>query len=72
MALFESARTLIDVPENGEVPPIRLVMAVAGLVESMVVTGRRTETRLSETPQKIEVVDARDIERSSPPTSPTC
>jgi len=39
-------------------------MKIAGLVESMVVTGRRVETRLSETPQKIEVIDARDIERS--------
>jgi vitamin B12 transporter len=64
MPLFESTRVLIDVPQGGEVPPVTLVMSVAGLVESMVVTGRRTETRLSETPQKIEVVDTRDIERS--------
>jgi vitamin B12 transporter len=64
MALFESARALVDVPQSGEVPPITLVMTVAGLVESLVVTGRRTEARLSETPQKIEVVDAKDIERS--------
>ena len=64
MPLFESARVLIDVPQGGEVPPLRLVMDVAGLVESMVVTGRRTETRLAETPQKIELIDRRDIERS--------
>jgi vitamin B12 transporter len=64
MPLFASVRRLIDVPQGGETPPVRLVMAVAGLVESMVVTGRRTEARLSETPQKIEVVDAKDIERS--------
>ena len=63
MPLFDSARVLIDVPQGGEVPPVRLVMEVAGLVESMVVTGRRTETRLAETPQKIELIDARDIER---------
>ena len=64
MPLFDSARVLIDVPQSGEVPPVRLVMEVAGLVESMVVTGRRTETRLAETPQKIELIDQRDIERS--------
>jgi len=64
MPLFQSTRVLIDVPQGGEVPPVTLVMNVAGLVESVVVTGRRTETRLSETPQKIEVVDAKDIERS--------
>jgi len=64
MPLFDVARVSIDVPQNGDVAPVRLVMKVAGLVESMVVTGRRTETRLSETPQKIEIVDARDIERS--------
>jgi vitamin B12 transporter len=65
MSLFESARVAIDVRQGREVPPIALVMRVAGLTESMVVTGRRTEARLSETPQKIEVVDARDIERSA-------
>ena len=32
--------------------------------ESVVVTARRAGTRLSETPQKIEVVDAADIDRS--------
>ena len=64
MPLFASARVPIDVPQSGEVPPVRLVMDVAGLVESMVVTGRRTDTRLAETPQKIELIDQRDIERS--------
>ena len=39
-------------------------MMVAGLAESLVVTGRRVETRRSETPQKIEIVSAEDIERS--------
>ena len=64
MPLFDRARVLIDIPQNGEAPAVRLVMAVAGLVEGMVITGRRTETRLAETPQKIEVIDRRDIERS--------
>ena len=43
---------------------LRLTMKVAGLAESLVVTGRRVETRRSETPQKIEIVGAEDIERS--------
>jgi vitamin B12 transporter len=64
MPLFERAALDFDVPQSGEVPPLRLVMTVGGLTESVVITGRRIETRLSETPQKIEVVDAKDIERS--------
>ena len=62
--LFERARVAIDLSQDRAPEPVRLTMKIAGLVESMVVTGRRVETRLSETPQKIEVIDARDIERS--------
>jgi vitamin B12 transporter len=62
--LFGSARVSIDVPHTSDAGPVRLVMRVAGLVENMVVTARRTEARLAETPQKIEVVDRHDIERS--------
>jgi vitamin B12 transporter len=61
--LFETAVTVVDVKDNGA-PTLRVTLAVAGVIESMVVTGRRSETRLSETPQKIEVIAARDIERS--------
>ena len=64
MPLFNRARVSVDIPQGGDVRSLRLVMAIAGLSESMVVTGRRTESRLSETPQEIEVVDARDIERT--------
>ncbi|HMF58927.1 MAG TPA: TonB-dependent receptor plug domain-containing protein, partial [Vicinamibacterales bacterium] len=64
----EVRHDLFDVTSTGvEVPltrPLRVTLSVAGLIERMVVTGRRMETRLSETPQKIEVVDAQDIERS--------
>ena len=63
-SLFERARIALDVGHDRAIGPVRLTMKIAGLVESMVVTGRRVETRLSETPQKIEVIDARDIERS--------
>lgn len=63
-ALFEATRVNADVPRSGITPSLRLTMRVAGLVESLVVTGRRVATRLSETPQKIEVISSRDIERS--------
>jgi vitamin B12 transporter len=62
-ALFERTRVAIDLPQTGAAS-VRLVMKVAGLSESMVVTGRRVETRRSETPQKVEIIDAKDIERS--------
>jgi vitamin B12 transporter len=62
--LFAPARAEVDVSVEGGASLLRLTMPVAGVVERMVVTGRRIETRLSETPQKIEVIDARDIERT--------
>jgi vitamin B12 transporter len=62
--LFATTRVVINVGQDRGPGPLQITMRVAGLVESMVVTGRRVETRLSETPQKIEVIDARDIERS--------
>ena len=40
------------------------MLKAGGFAESVVVTARRVETRLAETPQKIEVIDATDIERS--------
>jgi len=61
--LFDVSTSVVDVPASG-VRTVRITLKVAGLSESMVVTGRRAETRLSETPQKIEVVEAKDIERS--------
>ena len=38
--------------------------AVPTISETVVVTGRRVESRLADAPQKIEVVDAADIERT--------
>ena len=61
---FESAATSVAIVLNDAAPFLRITLRIAGLVESMVVTGRRVETRLSETPQKIEIVAAEDIERS--------
>jgi vitamin B12 transporter len=62
--LFARTEVTLDLSDGRAPSVVRLTMKIGGLVESMVVTGRRVETRLSETPQKIEVVDARDIERS--------
>jgi outer membrane receptor protein involved in Fe transport len=44
--------------------PLRVVLRAGGLTENVVVTAARAETRLSETPQKIEIVDAVDVERT--------
>ena len=44
--------------------PLRIVLRAGGLTEHVVVTAARAETRLSETPQKVEIVDAVDVERT--------
>jgi vitamin B12 transporter len=62
--LFTSITQALIVPGAGSVAPLHVVLPAGGYAESVVVTGRRVETRLSETPQKIEVIDAADIERS--------
>ncbi|MEQ1573804.1 MAG: TonB-dependent receptor [Vicinamibacterales bacterium] len=61
--LFDTVVISVDVQGSGT-PPLRVTLNVGGLTTSMVVTGRRVETRLSETPQKIEVIAARDIDRA--------
>lgn len=49
----------------GESPvSLRVALRAGGFVETVVVTARRMETRAAETPQKVEVVDAADIERT--------
>ena len=64
MNLFSPVMLSLTVPDSGSVSPLRAVLEAGGFAESVVVTARRVETRLSETPQKIEVIDATDIERS--------
>lgn len=54
----------VTVPTAGSIAALRAVLKTAGLSESVVVTAQRVETRIAETPQKIEVVDSTDIERS--------
>ena len=51
-------------PASGSATPLRVVLDAGGFAETVVVTARRAETRLAEIPQKVEVVDSTDIERS--------
>ena len=64
MNLFAPVTQSVTVPAAGSVPPLRAVLKAGGFAESVVVTARRVETRLAETPQEIEVIDSTDIERS--------
>lgn len=58
------AESIVVASSEAASSPLRVVLRPGGFVEGLVVTGRRVETRLAETPQKIEVIDAADIERS--------
>ena len=51
-------------PETGPAPPLRIVLKAGGFTESVVVTASRVDTRITETPQKMEIVDAIDIDRT--------
>jgi vitamin B12 transporter len=64
MNLFSPVTLRLTVPDSGSVSALRAELKAGGFAESVVVTARRVGTRLSETPQKIEVIDATDIERS--------
>jgi vitamin B12 transporter len=64
LALFAPAVDHVTIPATGTVPPLRTVLRAGGFSEDVVVTGRRVETRIAETPQKVEVVDSTDIERT--------
>jgi len=64
MHLFSPLTLRLTVPDSGSVSALRAVLKAGGFAETVVVTARRVGTRLSETPQKIEVIDATDIERS--------
>lgn len=62
--LFEPSSQTVTVPVSGAATPLRVVLEAGGFAETVVVTARRAETRLAEIPQKVEVVDSTDIERS--------
>ena len=62
--LFTLSEQRITIAASGAIAALRTVLNPGGLAENVVVTAQRVETRLAETPQKIEVVDSTDIERS--------
>jgi vitamin B12 transporter len=64
MHLFAPGAEDVTVPESGAPTDLRVILHAGGFAETVVVTGRRIETRLTETPQKVEVVDVSDLERS--------
>jgi vitamin B12 transporter len=64
MNLFAPFAEAVTVSDSGAGAPLRAVLRAGGFSESVVVTARRVETRLAETPQKVEVIDATDIERT--------
>jgi len=64
LPLFKTASMRVTVPAAGSPPALRIVLLAAGFSEDVVVTGRRVETRVIETPQKVEIVDAADLERT--------
>ena len=64
MNLFAPLAQRVVVSASGSVTPVRVVLKAGGFSENVVVTARRVETRVAETPQKIEVIDSTDIERS--------
>jgi vitamin B12 transporter len=64
MHLFTPAVQRLVVPASGAAPNVRVVLETGGFADGVVVTAQRVETRLAETPQKVEVVDATDIARS--------
>jgi len=54
----------VTVAATGQPPAMSFTLKPAGFAETVVVTARRAETRLAETPQKIEIIDSVDLERS--------
>ena len=64
LPLFQTASMRVTVPRTGPVPALRIVLTVGGFSDGVVVTGRRVETRIVETPQKVEIVDATDLART--------
>jgi vitamin B12 transporter len=64
LPLFETASFRVTIPAAGPARPLRATLKAGGFAQTVVVTGRRVETRVADTPQKIEIVDATDIERT--------
>jgi outer membrane receptor protein involved in Fe transport len=54
----------ITVSGNGATPVLSVVLKAGGFSENVVVTASRAETRATETPQTMEIVDATDVRRT--------
>ncbi len=64
LPLFTAATTSAVVTASGPAPFLRTMLRAGGFAEHVTVTGRRVESRVIETPQKIEIVDATDLDRT--------
>lgn len=62
--LFEPVRMNVVVNDDANEEVLRIRLKIAGLTDCVVVSGRRVESKLSETPQQIQIVTREDIERS--------
>lgn len=61
---FAPLTNTVVVPVSGSPAPLRIILKMPGFAENVIVTARRAETLVAETPQKVEVIDSTDIERS--------
>ena len=61
--VFAPSVTTVTVPETGALSSLRVVLK-ARFTETVLVTASRVLTPATETPQKVEVVDAVDVERT--------
>ena len=64
MPFFTPWSEAVTIPAEGPSSTLRTVLKTAGFAETVVVTARRATARLAETPQKIEIIDSVDLERS--------
>ena len=64
MPLFSPWTDTIAIRAEGPPLTVRPVLRPASFAEKVVVTARRSEARLAETPQSVEVIDSVDLERS--------
>jgi outer membrane receptor protein involved in Fe transport len=62
--LFIAAVASVALPAPIDAPPLRIVLQPGGYSEDVVVTGRRVASQVADSPRKIEVVDATDLERT--------
>jgi vitamin B12 transporter len=64
LPLFVAAVATVVVPMPIDAPALRIVLRPGGYSEDVVVTGRRVASRVADSPRKIEIVDATDLERT--------